>query len=194
MSSNEVENAARRRFNLGDWLFVMAGIALTLSLLRTGDWFARFPGRIRYWRVAIPKLLDVTPLDLTWGQTARDVLGQLAMESLGLLGSTLLGMMLIQLGMRLRQPRPAYSTLLRQPGFVVCTSMVVGVFLLIDFIWIARVDVPKWVIPTCALLLLWPTTGLPPWRPEASGIDRLGRVVGCGWVLFAAILYGGLSL
>lgn len=194
MSSNEVEIPSRRRFNLGDGLILMAGFALTLSLLRGTDWFARFPGRVRFWRVAIPKLLDMTPLYLAWGPFAKSVLRQIGAEFLGFLGPALLGLMLIQPLLRLRRPRPLLLTLTRQPGFVVCVGMIVGAILLFDLFWVARVEIPMWAILACAVLLLWPTTGLRPWQPEASWIDRLGRVVGCGWILFAAILYGVRSL
>ncbi len=37
-----------------------------------------------------------------------------------------------------------------------------------------------------ALLLCWPVLGIPPWRSEASWIDRLGRAVGWGWIVVTA--------
>jgi hypothetical protein len=33
------------------------------------------------------------------------------------------------------------------------------------------------------LLMIWPLLGLPPWHAEPNWIDRLGRGVGCGWII-----------
>jgi hypothetical protein len=63
----------------------------------------------------------------------------------------------------------------------------------VDLAWVARIQVPGVVILASTPLLFWPVLGLPRWRWEGSWIDRLGRAVGCGWIVVmgsaAALVY-----
>ena len=103
-----------------------------------------------------------------------------------MLGSVLPGLTLAQPFMRLRRPRPPLRDLVRQSGFVVCLGAIIGTLIFADLSWVARIDVPGGAILVSALILLWPVLGLPPWRSEASWIDRLGRAVGWGWIVVMA--------
>jgi hypothetical protein len=164
----------------------MAPVALTLSLLRATDWFARIPGRLSFWSNTLPSLVGVSPPFLAWGPSARLVVAQIGAEFLELLCAVLLGLTLVQPLLRLRRPRPPLRVLVRQSGFAVCLGVIVGSLIVVDLQWVAQIEVARGAIWASALLLLWPVLGLPPWRSEASWIDCLGRGVGWGWVVVMA--------
>ncbi|HZW29816.1 MAG TPA: hypothetical protein VFF52_03860, partial [Isosphaeraceae bacterium] len=174
-----------RRFNLGDGLLLIGALALTLSTL-VPNWFARIPGRIRFWREMLPNVVSMSPPFLAWGPLARRIVAEVIHEVfIQLLSAVLLGLTLVHPVMRLRRPRPPWRAVFRQSGFVVCLGVIVGSLILADLEWVAGIQVQGAVL-ACALLLFWPVLGLPPWRSEASGIDRLGRAVGWGWIVAVA--------
>ncbi len=72
--------------------------------------------------------------------------------------------------------------------------MIVVTLIFVDLKWVAQIDVPWEAILASHLLLFWPVLGLPPWRSEASWIDRLGRAVGWGWIVVIAGLMLLISL
>ena len=192
MSTSEVP-PSRRRFHLGDSLILIAALALTLSVLLSANWFARIPGRVSFWWDARPKFVGGFPWFLAWGPSARMAVSQIVDEFVQLLSSVLLGLTLVQPFLRLRRPRPPLRDLVRQSGFVVCLAVIVGTLIVVDLWWVARIDVAWGAILASALLLFWPVLGLPPWRLEASWIDRLGRAVGWGWIVVivsATVLIG----
>jgi len=126
------------------------------------------------------------------------------------LTALLLGLTLAQPVMRLRGPRPPLRDVFRQSGFVVCLAVIVGTLILLDCLWVAKFDVSMWsselrqsdrtiaypwvaqwgvdgrITLASVPLLCWPVLGIPPWRSEASWIDRLGRAVGWGWFVVMA--------
>jgi hypothetical protein len=181
---------ASRRFSLGDGVILIGALALTISLLRSNDWFARFPGRVSFWGEVFSELVAPLPWSfptLIRGLRAQTVVVQFVDELLiQLLGSLLVGLTLVQPLMRLRPPRPPVRQLIRQPGLIVCVAVIAATLILIDLSWVARIDVPLGAILASGLLLFWPFLGLPPWSPEASWIDRLGRAVGWGWIVVMA--------
>ena len=192
MSTSEAP-PPRRRFHLGDSLILIAALALTLSVLLSANWFARIPGRVSFWWDARPKFVGGFPWFLAWGPSARMAVSQIVDEFVQLLSSVLLGLTLVQPFLRLRRPRPPVRDLVRQSGFVVCLAVIVGTLIVVDLWWVARIDVSWGAILASALLLFWPVLGLPPWRSEASWIDRLGRAVGWGWIVVivsATVLIG----
>ena len=186
MSTNEAA-PPRRRFHLGDSLILIAALALTLSVLLSTKWFARIPGRVSLWWDARPKFVGGFPWFLAGGPLTRMAVSEIVDHFVQLLSSVLLGLTLVQPFLRLRRPRPPVRNLVRQSGFVVCLAVIVGTLIFIDLGWVARIDVSWEAILASALLLFWPVLGLPPWRWEASWIDRLGRAVGWGWIVVIAI-------
>ena len=186
MSTNEAA-PPRRRFHLGDSLILIAALALTLSVLLSTKWFARIPGRVSLWWDARPKFVGGFPWFLAGGPLTRMAVSEIVDDFVQLLSSVLLGLTLVQPFLRLRRPRPPLRDLVRQSGFVVCLAVIVGTLIFVDLGWVARIDVSWEAILASAILLFWPVLGLPPWRSEASWIDRLGRAVGWGWIVVIAI-------
>jgi hypothetical protein len=179
-----------RRFNVGDGLILVGSFALSMSLLRSGDWFERIPGRINFWANVVSGLTGASQwqfYQMSRAEAVRMVVAQAVDEVLvELLGSILLGLTLVQPLMRLRSPRPRIRELIRQSGFVVCFAVIVGALAFVDFWTLANVAGSPGLIPGAVLLLLWPLVGLPPWKAERSWIDRLGRGVGWGWIVATA--------
>ena len=179
------EDPPYRRFGLGDGLILLAALSLTLFVLRENGWFARFPRRVAYWRELALELARTRPWSfpgMTRGRGASEFAVQVGHEILvELLASILLGLTLAQPLLRLRRPRPPFPDVLRQSGLATCLGVMLGTFLLVDVWWTTGIDVIRGVA-ILPLVLLWPILGIPPWRSEASWIDRLGRAVGWGWI------------
>jgi hypothetical protein len=101
--------------------------------------------------------------------------------------------------LRLRQPRPYWRRVFRQPGMVACTATVAEttIFLLkvllseyylqrtsgfmppLYGLWIVRLPWNGEIV-AIAWLVLWLSGS---WRPEASWIDRAGRALGVYWII-----------
>jgi hypothetical protein len=128
------QGPAPRRFNVGDSLILIAASALTVSVLRSGEWFERFPGRVTFWAEAVSELvgaLDWSFYGMSRREAARMVVAQVVDELfIELLCPILLGLTLVQPLMRLRSPRPPFRELVRQSGFVACLAVIVGTLLL----------------------------------------------------------------
>jgi len=175
-----------RRFGLGDGLILLAALALTLFVLRETGWFARFPSRIAFWwelaleltwigSWSFPSMTREQAVSLLATQVGEEILVELQ-------PSVLLGLTLAQPLLRLRRPRPPFPNVLRQSGLVACLGVMLGTFLLVDVWWTTGIDAIE-LLPVLPLVLIWPVLGIVPWRSEASWIDRLGRAVGCGWII-----------
>ncbi|MGO9471104.1 MAG: hypothetical protein ACLQIB_05885 [Isosphaeraceae bacterium] len=78
------------------------------------------------------------------------------------------------------------AALARTLSVVARLAVIVATLIFVDLGWVARIEVSWVAILAFALLLFWPVLGLPSWRSEASWIDRLGRAVGWGWIVFIA--------
>jgi len=184
------QDPAPRRFDVGDGLILITASALTVSVLRSGEWFERFPGRVSFWAEAVSGLVGASHWSfygMSRREVARMVVAQVVDELLiELLCSVLLGLTLVQPLMRLRSPRPLFRELVRQSGFVVCLAVIVGTLIFVDLRRFTTSGDSLVLVQAAVLLLLWPILGLPPWHSEASWIDRLGRVVGWGWIVAAA--------
>lgn len=106
-------------------------------------------------------------------------------------------LMAAAIGLRLRSPRPRWSRLVRQPGFVACVAVLVSA--IPGLVWTATIYHrpgfreadgfrPAWTTTLefagTAVLGSWFALALSRrWRPECSWIDRLGRILGLYWLL-----------
>jgi hypothetical protein len=174
-----------RRFNLGDCLILLGALAITLWYLRQA-WLVRFPKRLLSWWAQLSMLSGATPWPspmLRRDQVIRALLGTVLIEFQLLLRFVLAGLTIAQPILRLRPPRPALQSLVRQPGFVCCLGVIVATLVLVDLKWIGLGGATPGVTAVAFVLLLWPVLGLPPWRPESTWVDRLGRAVGWGWLV-----------
>jgi hypothetical protein len=184
------KDPAPRRFNVGDGLILITALALSISLLRSGEWFERLPGRVSFWTQAVSELVGVSSWSfygMSRRQVERLVIAQVVDELLiEFLCPVLMGLTLVQPLMRLRSPRPQFRDLVRQSGFIVCLGVIVGSLLFVDLWTFAVIDDSLVLVEVAVLLLLGPVLGLPPWHSEASWIDRMGRAVGWGWIVAMA--------
>jgi hypothetical protein len=189
-------NPPYRRFGLGDGLILLAALAFTIFVLRETGWFARLPNRVASWwetSLELARFRSWTFPAMTRSQAASWLAVEVVDEILiQLLSSMLLGLTLAQPLLRLRRPRPPFLDVLRQSGLAACLGVMLGTLLVVDVSWSTGIDVMD-RLPVLPLVLLWPILGIPPWRSEASWIDRLGRAVGCGWIIatlsVSAIVY-----
>jgi hypothetical protein len=104
----------------------------------------------------------------------------------------LLGLSVAQPLLRLKRPRPPLAQVARQPGLVSCLVAVLLACLLMTIgdWWFSGISLTLPLTRGMILFTLWPLLLLPPWRAEAGWVDRLGRVVGWGWI--AALLVGAV--
>jgi len=115
----------RRRFNLGDCLLLICALSITLVPLRSTS-FTEFTARARFWWNAIAQLMNLSPwsIGMTRDQLARLVVSQVIdLILVQALSWVLLGLTLVVPLIRLRRPRPPLRSLLRQPGFVACITV-----------------------------------------------------------------------
>jgi hypothetical protein len=101
------------------------------------------------------------------------------------LTSGLIALTLAQVLVRLRPPRPAWPALLRQPGFLGSCAALIGFCM--DKGWVRFLQfesVPFPFVTALAVMIAWAALfGLRRSLAEPSWIDRLGRVVGIGWIV-----------
>lgn len=179
---------ARRRFMMLDAMIAIAALATEFGLIRAlglgfdrefhskmwtqPDWF------FRSW--AIDQLIDQ--------------LFQLATTAA--LTSTL-----AVLVFRLRRPRPPWRRLAGQPGMTAALTVVAAWMTLGPYLATMIFDSPEpyvvqiwgiitpWAVPVLAgfgVATSWGMQALSHrWRAESSWIDRLGRIVGVGWMALA---------
>lgn len=104
--------------------------------------------------------------------------------------------------LRFRRPRPCWRRLIRQPGVAVGFAAILAWFVGggVALIWWLDVhhSVPEWIdfgivllasatmFGGFGVLASWTGSILDgSWRPERSWIDRMGRVLGVGWITFS---------
>jgi hypothetical protein len=100
---------------------------------------------------------------------------------------------------RLRSPRPSFRRLARQPGLVASLSVSLAapislaIFLLeaSNFRWRLGMPIPSNYFGRLPFVMSWVVFGAwlalalnRRWRPVPSSIDRLGRLLGAGWLGF----------
>jgi hypothetical protein len=100
------------------------------------------------------------------------------------------------LALRLRRPRPPLPQLARQPGTIACAlaTALMGAVILAMLASHGRADLQPenlWgpaALTGFAIALAWLVQRAKQrWHPEPSWIDRLGRVIGWGWI---AMIFG----
>ena len=181
-----------RRFTTLDAMILVGSLAAGLGVLR---WFRPSEVWIR--------ILAGGVLSLSWSwHWANNYLPHLFMLMMPFAFSMTLGF----LALRLRRPRPRWRRLVRQPGLAACLALVLGcatawplTFLNQVVTWMRgyadRVDPLICFEAFCkisstlggfAVVIAWGTMLLVGrWRAEPSWIDRLGRIVGLGWIVMA---------
>jgi hypothetical protein len=169
-----------RRFNVGDGLILIAAIGLGLFTLR--DRIFTLPSRAAVWLQYYHRFADLAverPIGSSEYRSWVRLLGSaLSDEPRAWLTASLFAMTPAQVVMRLRWPRPAWPILVRQPGFVACLAALIG------FCFEGRLQYVGFPFLTAAAVLLaWGALlGLRRWESEPSWIDRLGRMLGIGWI------------
>jgi hypothetical protein len=171
-----------RKFTILDGMILVAAAGCGLALSRAMstwsgyalNWFGRVTEDPVKVGAAIPFLMTITPAVLL---------------------------------MRLRRPRPRWQRLTRQPGMAACSAAVVPIAIALlricRFEWfsdhVGYDDMYTWVSwetpfwdcgfhVGCWVLVAWLALALSRRRrSELSGIDRLGRVVGAGWLTILAV-------
>ncbi len=175
--------SVRRKFTILDGMILVAAIACGFAMRR-----------------AMEGAFDnVLSLDNWLGRTTREPVRAMLPFLLMLTPAVL--------ALRLRRPRPELRRLARQPGMAAsCAAIWPIAMTLAGFAWTYGTRTPPSGDPTWAVrndgmvlddcgakvgifvLAAWLSLALSGRRrPERSWIDRLGRIVGIGWILILAI-------
>jgi hypothetical protein len=174
-----------RRFNLVDGMIFVAATAVGRTVAK-----ARMTG------------LPTIPPPVSWSQSlARAIITGLQASLPMLLTATL-----AVLAIRLRRPRPTLLRLGREPGFaasvVAAPAILLCVVSAIPLLWNRHGS----FFQGLSLLAYTPEGGFAVtgawlalavgkrWRPQPNWVDRLGRLVGVGWIGANAIHWLGLVL
>jgi hypothetical protein len=187
-----VDSTAPRRFNLGDAMILVPTLAVSIILLNSTDWFARMPNTAA---IACEEALELCHLRPWRDPRPRSVVlkgfgFRMASEFSYLTSCLLLPLIPCLLVLRLRRPRPPLWQVIRQPGFGVCATLILGTLLVVDLHYLFRLDLgPTALFLTSSLIMLWIVLSLPPWRPETSWVDRAGRTAGVGWIVTSSFVY-----
>lgn len=173
-----------RRLTLGDAMILVAASGLSLALLRVV-----LPGTPEIFReVTLTQLVGTSPWRYPFRRT--DVAVALLLKVLAILFCFVSCGAPAYLFVRLRPSSLPLRERFLQPGVVACAAMLAGHGLLEYRV----VMPPGWprlaaeltadaAIPLAWALLAWAGR----WRPEPGWIERLGRLLGVGCVLFQAL-------
>ena len=84
--------------------------------------------------------------------------------------------------LRLRRPRPDWRELIRQPGMTACVAASASLVFASWLEWVFHVRVPIATV-SVAVSSAWLALVIGrAWKAERSWIDRIGRLVGVGWI------------
>lgn len=183
-------NPPSRRFALGDAMVVIAMIACLCAFHSRGVMFTRIEMYVRNVPSAVRYLYFDGPLPALYpngpASYVREFVWWTPLTTIREIGLSLLlfGTPAV-LVIRLRKPRPAWGNLVRQPGAVACLSVVAAFLLLVDLVWLGvSIPNPPLLSPGTVVAVCWAALLLSrQWRSEAGWVDRLGRVVGFGWLV-----------
>jgi hypothetical protein len=185
--------AAPRPFGVGDGMILIAGLFVAMAWDRP--------------RVLDPLLRVSEPAPYSWW------LAEEAASISALLLQVLVVASLTVLALRLRPKRPSLGRLVQQPGAVACAlasaaSVAVGSMVLASHCASGRPLAASWaraaddlkpdklmivaVLIGMAVLMAWIVLlARRQWKPETGWVDRLGRLVGTGWI---AMIGAGMFL
>lgn len=162
-----------RRLNLLDLIVLIVGCAGGLSIGR----YCIGIGAHRAGYIWGPERLAVV---LAWGYSQG------------------LALTVTLLVLRIRRPRPSWRDLMKQPGLVACLVVTMARLLSLQQLMIYYFQGQRLIAIALMLdgvgfgytvLVAWVTLRLSGgWTPEAGAIDRLGRLVGWGWIAVYAIM------
>lgn len=191
-----------RRLNLGDLAILVGAAAGAFALARRS--LADEPEALLFYRFR----------GANGDQTGVHYDGNFAALVSEILGQGLILASLALIAIRLRQPRPGWRRLWRQPGWVASTTGLLAAALVFGVVQVqngvATASIRRGVRSTAhetirlslfpdeaatacglAVLVAWLILGCTgARRPERSTIDRLGRVVGVGWVALPLLRLG----
>jgi hypothetical protein len=176
-----------RRFNVGDALVLIAALCTGLAGIR--DRIRTLPQRTLRWiedyrqfRNQLGGTPPMSPEDYQFA--VQSLVFYLSDEGRTWLSSSLIGLTGAQVVMRLRRPRPDWQTLSRQPGFLACCSAIIGYCLnrgWVPFVRFESLEPP--LLTALGVVVAWSVLRVSRrWKPEGSWLDRLGIVVGIGWI------------
>jgi hypothetical protein len=170
MAATDIERPKARPLGLADALIFIIALGLGLALARP----------------ALVLIADAVRSDPRWRfQTLAGAVGLVRMLNIVLL-NFLFFLLPAFLIVRLRRPRPAWHSLICQPGFVDCAAPVVIVLATLPLALLPVSELAGDVIAIVVQVLLVVAAPLAwvfliatrRWNPEPSWIDRLGRILG----------------
>lgn len=182
--------ARPRRLNLVDLVVVVAGCAVGLAIFRLCFWLeSGLICRIIFY--------------LRPGSGYSDSARRLA-TTLGFINSVGTALTASVLILRFRRPRPPWSVVRKQPGFIACLAVSVTIALNVQnvlLLWfgseidsarerlilMARVLLNGEVFGYSILISWFVMWVIGSWQSEAGAIDRLGRAVGWTWILIFVV-------
>ena len=170
----EIDPLSCRTFSLGDAMILILALALGLGLARP-------------YIILIANYIHTAP-----NQYFQTLDGTVSLgRSLNLIMLYFLYFLLPAfLMLRLRQPRPAMHSLVRQPGFAACAAPVscylaaLPLSLLAPFVSAGEViEIAGQMLVASATPLAWCFLAVTRrWAAEPRWIDRLGRILGALWM------------
>lgn len=179
--------SASRRFSLGDGMILIGVLALWLAFCRVP--LAMIVDAIRQ--------IPFSSLN-TWSDWRGYLFGknEFAVSFLRFANLCLLNLLMFlipgMLLMRLRRPRPPWSDLRRQPGFLACALLSLFLAMLfLEMLPLSFLGPPPrrlfmtvpWLV-SASVPIAWVVLALRgSWKPEPHWLDRLGRVVGVVWTI-----------
>ncbi|MGC8642991.1 MAG: hypothetical protein ACP5XB_24295 [Isosphaeraceae bacterium] len=183
--------ASPRRFHLGDAMILIAALAVSTLILQSAHWFDSFPAWVALCYDHTLQLCHLRPwrFYFTRNVMLRMLVQEASSEVAVLLSCLLVSLVAALLIIRLRQPRPPLKQIVRQPVFGVCAAFTLGTFGVVDLDFFGISVTPTVLFLTSSVVMLWIVTGLPPWRPEPSWVDRAGRAAGVGWIAAFFLLW-----
>jgi hypothetical protein len=163
----------RRRLTLADGLILIAAAAAGFAIGRIPQ--GVYPGRIPVVNGDEVSLFERAMISTYWAS---------------------LLVMLALIPLRLMPPRPPFRWIRRQPGFIACLTVAFGIAHMGVYFAVQRFkQLTPWANIDVLSLIVSPSIGSiiisawlvlavsGRWRPEATWIDRAGRLLAIAWIL-----------